>query len=306
MRLYFFFLLFVLSSPVFSQKVEDIQSLTVLLAKGLPDTLQLNHHEQTQFTLSAEGVPMFKFEHALNNYVIASLLANNHLFTHGKCYGLYLFVDPITSRRMLNLSEESCEKLFVTSFVNVTVERGFHAFGDSLLKDWSAVIHNTDLFSNGQPKQVDIFVNKSGVATFVGDSLLVQHLHAALKPSWRPGIYYGAPVNNVQTLHVFSLNSLEKDFIQYGKLAFVLSERFDDKFLKFDWNWLGEIDQNKHTAVSFLYDPARGRITEPVIHTDKYGNAKRMINWINANYELIAGDFFSKFSWPSRYLFYTD
>jgi len=291
---------------VFSQKAEDIQSLALLLAKELPDTLRLNHYEQTQFRFSAEGVPTFELEHTLNNYVASLLLSNNHLFNHKKCYGLYLFVDPITSRRIINLSEKSCEKLFVTYFVNVSVERGFYAFGDSLLKDWSSVVYDTTLFSNGVHKQVDILINKSGVAAFFGDDLLIQHLNAALKPAWRPGVYYGAPVNSVQTLVVFPSNSSEKEFIQYGKLAFVLSSGFEGKFLKFDWDWRGDIGQKKHTAVSFIYDPTRKQITDPAIHADENGDAKRLINWINANYVSLKADFIQKFNWPSRYLFYMD
>ncbi len=306
MRIYLSIVLSLVFAVSTAQQPKNLPELAELLVAKLPDTLLLNLHEWTAFRFSPDGVPLFDYAHKLNKHVLTSLQANGHLFDHAKCYGLYVFADPVTAGRIINLRERSCGKIFDTSCVDVAVERGFYAFSDSLLKDWAPIMQNTALLSLGAPKTIDILINKVGEATFYGEDVLIQRLHAARKPFWRSAIYYGTRMNNMLTLHVFPAVSAENRRIEYGEIAFVLSERFEGKVVKFDWNWRGETDSAKHTAVSFIYNPAQQRISDAAIHADERGDAKRFISWFHTHYDQVKDDFLSRYNWSSRYFFYID
>lgn len=305
MKVYLILQLFLFSSYGFSQEPEDLQALSHLLEAEIPDSLNLRRREQTQFMLSAEGLPVFDFAQTWTSHIHPLLSKNNSLFSKDKRYTIYLFVDPLTSRRMMSIRERSKEKgRFGPLMVNAEVHRGFIAFKDSLLKDWASVIGDINLIDS--VKQVDVFVHKSGKAEFKGDELLVQSLSSARKPSWKPAIYYGKPVNNVLTIKVQPGISLNRGSVQNTELAFFVSKCFEEKILKFDPDWSGVLAGKKRVAVSFVYDSFDGQLSRAAVHCDKYEEADRLVDWISANDVEIGEDFLKNDIGSSRYLFYLD
>lgn len=306
MRIYLTYLFFLLSAFGFSQEPTDLQSLAQLISTKLPDTLHLNRHERVHFSFSADTtVPLFNYERVLNQYVQPLLSSYNRFFTKEKCYQLYVFTDPITLRKIVNFQEFTCgRQLFGPVVVYASVARGFYDFRDSLLQDWAAIIRDPNLFEN--VKQVDILIHKSGEVEFTGDDLLSQSLYAGLKPKWKQAIYYGQPANSVTTVKVRPDRSLDKESIQYTEVAYFIKDRFEGQVLKFDPDWSGVLDSKRSIAVSFIYDASIGQLSDVAVHSNEGAKAKRLIDWIYANYSQIEKDFLNSDSGSSRYLFYID
>ena len=76
--------------------------------------------------------------------------------------------------------------------------------------------------------------------------------------------------------------------------------------LKFDPDWSGVLDSKKSIAVSFIYDPIIGQVSDEAVHSNVGAKADRLIDWIYSNYPKIKKDFLHSDSGSSRYLFYID